>query len=179
MMETSANATADPDDVLGSFTASLDRLEVGHSRTDTAGFAEALGAVLEKPAVGGALPFEGISLDGTPASRDPTPAEVAAARTGVTAARLGVANYGSVAVSHAHAPGDLASLFPELHVAVLAASDIVPDMEGAFAALGSIFRNEKTSLVLATGPSATADMGALVKGAHGPKRVHVVILEDR
>ena len=63
--------------------------------------------------------------------------------------------------------------------AVLAASDIVPDMEDAFAVLGPIFRNEKTSLVLATGPSATADMGALVKGAHGPKRVHVVILENR
>jgi L-lactate dehydrogenase complex protein LldG len=32
--------------------------------------------------------------------------------------------------------------------------------------------------VLATGPSATADMGELVLGAHGPESVHVVILDE-
>jgi len=32
---------------------------------------------------------------------------------------------------------------------------------------------------LATGPSATADMGALVRGAHGPERVHVLLIDDR
>ena len=35
------------------------------------------------------------------------------------------------------------------------------------------------SVVLATGPSATADMGTLVHGVHGPKDVHVVLVTDR
>ena len=161
------------------FTASLDRLAVGWTRTDAAGFAEALDTVLEAPAVGAALPFDNVSLENTSVNCDPTPAEVADARTGVTAARLAIADYGSIAVDHARTAGDLASLFPALHVAVLRASDVVPGMTDAFSALGPIFRDEQTSLVLATGPSATADMGALVKGAHGPRRVHVLLLEDR
>ncbi|TKX83368.1 hypothetical protein EXE43_24625, partial [Halorubrum sp. SS5] len=33
-------------------------------------------------------------------------------------------------------------------------------------------------VVFATGPSATADMGGLVHGAHGPKEVHVVLLRE-
>jgi len=34
-------------------------------------------------------------------------------------------------------------------------------------------------VILATGPSATADMGDLVLGAHGPRAVHALLLEDR
>ncbi len=74
------------------------------------------------------------------------------------------------------------SLFPDLHVAVLRASDVLPDMGAAFERLGPRLREGRTpganrSAIIATGPSATADMGALVRGAHGPREVHVVILE--
>lgn len=36
-----------------------------------------------------------------------------------------------------------------------------------------------TSVVFTTGPSVTADMDALVYGAHGPEKLYVLLLEDR
>ncbi|MFB6268738.1 MAG: lactate utilization protein C, partial [Halobacterium sp.] len=33
--------------------------------------------------------------------------------------------------------------------------------------------------VLATGASATADMGEIVTGVHGPQSVHAVVITDR
>jgi L-lactate dehydrogenase complex protein LldG len=51
-------------------------------------------------------------------------------------------------------------------------------MPEAFSWLAEHVTSEGGSAIVATGPSATADMGALVKGAHGPKVVHVVVLDD-
>ncbi len=165
-------------ETIGAFMRSLDRLEVGWTKVSAATFHEALEAVLALPAIGAELPFEGLSLAGLPIALRPTPAQIIAARTGVTAARLGIADYGSVVIEQAPDATEPASLFPGLHVAVLRASDVVPDMPAAFQCLGAAFRSKKTSMVLTTGPSATADMGALVRGAHGPSKVHVIILED-
>jgi L-lactate dehydrogenase complex protein LldG len=162
---------------LDQFTSSLDRLEVGWTRTDVASFLADLKVVVEPPAVGAPLRFEDVSLEGSDVILDPTPAEIEDARTGVTAARMGIADYGSVVIEGAGDATEAASLFPETHVAVLRAADVVPDMATAFEAFGPLLREEPRSFVLATGPSATADMGALVKGAHGPKAVHVLILE--
>jgi L-lactate dehydrogenase complex protein LldG len=49
-------------------------------------------------------------------------------------------------------------------------------MPEAFDWLGDEFRAKRDSVVLATGPSATADMGALVQGAHGPKTVDIILV---
>ena len=34
------------------------------------------------------------------------------------------------------------------------------------------------SFTFITGPSATADMGPLVRGVHGPGKLHIIVLED-
>lgn len=162
---------------LDRFTASLERLEVDWTRTDAASFSTDLEAVIEPPAVGASLPFDDVSLAEIDVTLDPTPNELDAARTGITAVRLGIADYGSVVIEGTEGATEAASLFPEKHVAVLRAADVVSDMAAAFKELGPLLREESRSLILATGPSATADMGALVKGAHGPKEVHVLILE--
>ena len=109
---------------------------------------------------------------------DPTTADLRAAHTGVTAASLGVAEYGSVALEANPAGTEPVSLFVDRHVVVLREADIVPDMPDAFDWLGPRARDESVDVVFATGPSATADMGGLVHGAHGPKEVHVVLLRD-
>lgn len=105
---------------------------------------------------------------------DPTPAELRAARTGVTPAAFAVADYGSVVLPSTPAGSELVSLFVDRHVAIVDDNDIVPDMERAFDRFG----RDAGSAVIATGPSATADMGALVTGAHGPSEVRVVVVED-
>ncbi|OYR41538.1 MULTISPECIES: LUD domain-containing protein [unclassified Halorubrum] len=127
-------------------------------------------------------PAVGVELDaGSLPDRietDPTTAEFRAAHTGVTDASLGVAAYGSVAIEADAAGTEPVSLFVDRHVVVLREADLVPDMPDAFEWLGPKARDESVDVVFATGPSATADMGGLVHGAHGPKEVHVVLLRE-
>jgi len=165
--------------VIDVFLESLDRLEVGWTCVAAGGLVAALDKVVIEPSVGAPLPFEGLSLEGSGVTFDPTPAELDAAQTGVTAVRMGIAEYGTVIVQSAPDATEAASLFPALHVAVLRASDVVLDMKAAFGRLGPALRERPKTAILATGPSATADMGALVRGAHGPERVHVILLVDQ
>lgn len=165
------------DTVTETLTSRLDALEVGVTRTTPDEFEAALSAVVTAPVVGAPFPFDTVSLpDSIPTG--PTPAELRAARTGVTGASMGVAAYGSVVLPSTPEGSEPVSLFPERHVVVLRARDIVAGMPEAFARLGPAVREGRGSNVIATGPSATADMGALVKGAHGPKEVHVVVVEE-
>lgn len=71
------------------------------------------------------------------------------------------------------------SLLPETHIAILPHSRIVPDMEAAFALMrqerGQLPRNTQ----IISGPSRTGDIEqTIVLGAHGPYRVHVLLLAD-
>lgn len=160
------------------FSRSLDRVGVEFSCVASADFGEALSEAVRLPAVGVPLPFDGLHHD-LEITLHPTAGQLESARTGVTAVRLGVADYGSILIQTAPDEAEPISLFPERHVAVLRASDIVPDMPTAFRRVAEAIRRERMSFVFATGPSATADMGALVRGAHGPSEVHVIILADR
>jgi L-lactate dehydrogenase complex protein LldG len=146
-------------------------------RVAAAEFAGELSGLLEPPAVGAPLPFDDISLSEN-VTTDPTPAELESAETGITPARFGIGDYGSVAIESTPASEEAASLWPGHHVAVLAESDLVADMPAGIERVGEIAR-AGGDVVLATGPSATADMGELVLGAHGPRNVSVVLLEDR
>ncbi|MFB6303308.1 MAG: LUD domain-containing protein [Haloferacaceae archaeon] len=160
---------------LGRFRAGLERHGVSVTDAEPGSLAAAVEGAVEPPAVGAPLPFDGLSLpDSIPT--DPTPAALDAARTGVTAARLGVADYGSVALASTPDGTEPVALFPERHVVVLRAADVVPGMRAALAELGERAREDTRSHVLATGPSATADMGGLVYGAHGPEEVHLVLV---
>ena len=163
-----------------SFVSALGSLDVPVERTAPDGFRRALASQIDPPAVGVPLDGVGVSLDGTDATVDPTPAELKAARTGVTPASFAVADYGSVVVPSDSAGSELVSLYVDRHVAVVDARDVVPGMETAFERFGESFRADAAaSRVIATGPSATADMGALVFGAHGPSDVRVLVVEDR
>jgi L-lactate dehydrogenase complex protein LldG len=158
--------------------SSLDGLDVGWTRTDGDGFREALCDVVVEPAVGTPLPVEGISLDDTPVTLDPTPAELESARTGVTPVGMGVASYGTLALESDAAGTEPVSLYPDRHVAVLRERDLQPGMDEAFAWLSEEFAAGRSSYVFATGASATADMGEMVEGVHGPAEVHVIVLEQ-
>lgn len=135
----------------------------------------AIEAAIKEPAVGAPLPWDDVSLPRN-VETDPTPADLDASVTGVTAASLGIADYGSIVLRATPDGVEPVSLFPDHHVAVLREADLVPDMAAAFERLGEELRDSRGSAVLATGPSATADMGELVKGAHGPKTVDIVVL---
>ncbi|MEF8775971.1 MAG: LUD domain-containing protein [Haloarculaceae archaeon] len=118
--------------------------------------------------------------DSLPASVDwnPTPAALRSAKTGVTPAEFAIADYGSLVLPTAPPACELVSLYVDRHVAVLDRSDVVPDMKAAFERLDGAIAEDYSDAIIATGPSATADMGELVEGAHGPSEVRLVQVED-
>ena len=87
---------------------------------------------------------------------------------GVTNAICGLADTGSVL----EADGALhASLLPEIHIAVLKSSNILPSLSDAMK-----FVQDKSAAVFITGPSRTADIEmTLTIGVHGPKEIHVFV----
>lgn len=83
-----------------------------------------------------------------------------------------------ILVSGADNPTTLAFL-PETHFILIRAGDVVGSYEEAFDRLRAIYGegNLPRSVNLISGPSRTADIEqTIVRGAHGPKRLHVVIL---
>lgn len=163
------------------FASSLEAVDVSVTRTTTGEFATKLSDIVSIPVVAVELPFSGVTLTGSEldVTVDPTPEELRAAATGITPASLGITNYGSVVIRCTGDGAEFLALYPERHVAVVAASDVVTNMPDAIDAVADPMRDESADFVIATGPSATADMGAVVQGVHGPSDVHVVILEDR
>jgi L-lactate dehydrogenase complex protein LldG len=149
------------------------------TRSGAATAVEALAEAVREPAIGTPLPFDGVSVEEAPIDPSPTGADLRRAATGVTAATLGIGDYGSVVLTESGRGEELLGIYPDLHVVVLAASDVVPDMQTAVDEIGTAVASGSGDAIIATGPSATADMGSVVTGVHGPKAVHVVLLEDR
>lgn len=162
---------------IATFESSLDDVGVELVRTTADEFESSLAPLLDAPAVGAPLPFENVSLPND-VETDPSVADLEAAETGVTAAGYGIADYGSVVIQGGVNGEEPVSLYADEHVAVVAASDVLPDMDATFDRLAEDIRGGTGQAIVATGPSATADMGGLVKGAHGPIDVTVVLLED-
>ncbi|RZI41314.1 lactate utilization protein C [Herbaspirillum sp. HC18] len=98
---------------------------------------------------------------------------------GITGVFCAVAETGSLMLLSGRDTWSSASLLPETHIAVLPVSRIVAHMEDAFA----LARDEHGELPRAvnfiSGPSRTGDIEqTIVLGAHGPYRVHVILVRD-
>jgi L-lactate dehydrogenase complex protein LldG len=167
-------------DAVSTFEDALGDLDVALTRTDVAGLADALADAVEPPAVATPLPYGDQPAQAAGVTVDPTTAELEAATTGVTPAAFAVAEYGSVVLRPTADGEGAVSLFVDHHVAVVEESEVLADMAAGIERLAEVAAGDGSrDAIVATGPSATADMGELVKGAHGPKTVDVVLLEDR
>lgn len=96
---------------------------------------------------------------------------------GITGAFCAVAETGTLMMLSGPDTFASASLLPETHIAIVPVSRIVGAMEDAFA----LARAERGELPRATnfisGPSRTGDIEqTIVLGAHGPYRVHVIVV---
>lgn len=154
-------------------TAAEYGVEVTRAESDESA-RDAIAERVTEPAVGVPLPFDATLPESVTAN--PTPTELERATTGVTPAAGAVADYGSLVLRADGSGTEPVSLFVDRHVAVLPRDRIRPDMPAAFDWFGEQLRAGDDSLIVATGPSATADMGALVQGAHGPETVAVVVV---
>jgi len=108
---------------------------------------------------------------------NPTDQQLANTRVGITDAFAGIARTGSVCVSITPKLCGSISLFSREHIAVLDAAKIVPRPRDILSEKYMGSKVSERSFTFITGPSATADMGPLVRGVHGPGRLHIIILE--
>ena len=99
-------------------------------------------------------------------------------RIGITGAFCAIAETGTVVLLSAADAPTASALLPDTHVAIVHVRRIVDGMEDAFARI----RDERGVLPravnLISGPSRTGDIEqTIVLGAHGPFRVHVLVVD--
>lgn len=102
---------------------------------------------------------------------------LASAEVGITDAFAGVARTGSVCVSINTDLSCYISLLPRRHIVVLESRYIFPRPRDIFEQHILKKYTEETGWIFISGPSATADMGELVRGVHGPDELHIILLD--
>jgi L-lactate dehydrogenase complex protein LldG len=72
------------------------------------------------------------------------------------------------------------NFLPDNHIVVVDANDVAADFESVFARLRARYGERQLPRVvnMITGPSRSADIQqTLILGAHGPRRLHVIICD--
>jgi L-lactate dehydrogenase complex protein LldG len=93
----------------------------------------------------------------------------------VTDVECAVAENATLVIRPSAEQGRSMSLVPMFHIAIVETSQIVPDMIELFEQLGR--DANRSSIILITGPSKTADIEMnVVTGVHGPNVVQVFLL---
>ncbi|MFB6254293.1 MAG: LUD domain-containing protein [Halobacteriaceae archaeon] len=164
---------------IADFVDALGEVDTTVVKTTTDTFEQKVSGLLEANTIGTPLPFDGISLADLDVTISPSMEKIESATVGITPGTLGVIETGSITIPSRNAGDEVVSLYPPHHIAVLGASDIVSDIETAIEILGEQADTRPPSVVFETGPSATADMGEVVQGVHGPSTVTAVIITDQ
>lgn len=100
----------------------------------------------------------------------------------VTPAFAGIAETGTLMLHSSSTTPTTLHFVPDHHIVVMRESQITGSLEDAFARLrdklGTV-ENWPRTVNFVTGPSRTADIeGVPVLGAHGPRRLHIVLIAD-
>ena len=96
---------------------------------------------------------------------------------GITGCFCAIAETGTLMLLSGPETSATTSLLPETHIAVVPASRIVPAMEEGFALLRTEHGALPRAVNFVSGPSRTGDIEqTIVLGAHGPYRVHLILV---
>lgn len=98
---------------------------------------------------------------------------------GITGCFCAIAETGTLMLLSGPKTPATVSLLPETHVALVPLSRIVPTMEDAFALLRAEHGDLPRAVNFVSGPSRTGDIEqTTVLGAHGPCRVHLILIGE-
>ena len=97
--------------------------------------------------------------------------------TGITDAFCAIASTGSVCVPVSKNLTVPISMLTRKHIVIVRRDTIVPKPRDVFSLKFMGSKGVRSSFSIITGPSATADMGPLVRGVHGPGKLHIIVLE--
>ena len=102
-------------------------------------------------------------------------------RVGIAIADLGIAETGSLVFFSAPGAPITLAFVPETHIVLVPADRIKGPLEAAWDYQRAHFPDlPPRSVTLVSGPSRTADIEQTIElGAHGPKRLHVIIVGDQ
>lgn len=109
--------------------------------------------------------------------KNPADQHLAAAKYGITDGFAAVARTGSVCVSMTEKMGGSFSLFVGNHIAVVDVNMLVARPRDVFSKSPLKEKALSRDFVFVSGSSATADMGPLVRGVHGPGKLHIIFLK--
>lgn len=102
-------------------------------------------------------------------------------RVSITPCHAAIAETGTLMlISGAQTPTTL-NFLPETHIVVVRRDQVVATYEGGWDRLRTVSKTEvlPRAVNFITGPSRTADIEQHIElGAHGPRRLHIVLLED-
>lgn len=98
---------------------------------------------------------------------------------GITGAFCAIAETGTLMLVTGPDTPASTSLLPETHIALVRAERIVPHMEEAWRLLRGERADWPRAVNFVSGPSRTADIEQTVTlGAHGPYRVHIIVIAN-
>lgn len=106
--------------------------------------------------------------------------QLLSSNAGLSTAQWAIAETGTLVLVSRDERHRLATLLPDLHIALVPASQLLATLGDGFARLASDGTSpDSPTITFVTGPSRTADIELeLVVGVHGPKALHVVIVMD-
>jgi L-lactate dehydrogenase complex protein LldG len=157
--------------------------------------AEAVGATIKRfISLTEAVAYVQALAADSPVSASALPASIAAAFAGtafcapkdhvnarvcVSSARAGIAATGSLLLELSNPQERAATALSPIHAVFMKASDIVADLYALQDLIGQRLSSPGAAcLSITTGPSRTADIErVLTIGVHGPKELHVLVLE--
>jgi L-lactate dehydrogenase complex protein LldF len=106
------------------------------------------------------------------------------AAVGITGANAAIAETGTVMLVTNEGNADLTATLPRVHIAVFGIDKVVASLDDAVAMLRMLPRSGTgqpitTYVNWITGPSRSADIGGVLQlGAHGPRELHCVVLDN-
>ncbi len=107
----------------------------------------------------------------------PSDEELVKAKFGITDAFAAIARTGSVCVLNDETMSGSYSLFVNTHIALVNSKDVVENPRDIFQKEPYKNITSNKDFIFISGSSATADMGPLVRGVHGPAKLYVIIIE--
>jgi L-lactate dehydrogenase complex protein LldG len=123
----------------------------------------------------------GLPWDRTPQLERLTGASDGRDLVGLSHALAGIAETGTLALASGPDNPNTLNYLPDTHIVVVAAADIVGDVETLWARLRERFGAGALprTVSLVTGPSRSGDIEqTIILGAHGPRALHVVVVGD-
>jgi L-lactate dehydrogenase complex protein LldG len=98
-------------------------------------------------------------------------------RLAITGSFCAIAETGTLVFTSGATTPTASALLPDTHVAVVRADRVVAGMEEAFALVRAAHGGMPRAMNMISGPSRTGDIEqTIVLGAHGPYRVHLLLL---